>query len=47
MSLAPAPSKGEAKPGGCPTDVRPADRGAKPDAAQPDAAKQGAGEPGI
>ena len=42
MSLAPAPSEGPVKPGGCGNDVRPADGGAKPDAAKPDAAKQGA-----
>jgi hypothetical protein len=47
MSLAPAPSKGEVKPGGCATDVRPADGGAKPDAAKPDAAKPDVAEPGI
>ena len=44
MRLAPSPSD---KPGGCGTDVRPADGGAKPDAAKPDAAKQGAAETGI
>jgi hypothetical protein len=42
MSLAPGPSDGAAKQGGCATDVRPADGGAKPDAA-----KQGAAKPGI
>jgi hypothetical protein len=47
MRLAPSPSEGSVKPGGCGTDVRPADGGAKPDAAKPDAAKQGAAEPGI
>jgi len=47
MSLAPGPSEGPVKPGGCATDVRPADGGAKPDAVKPGAAKQGAAEPGI
>jgi hypothetical protein len=42
MRLAPGPSEGPVKPGGCVKDVRPADQGAKPDAA-----KQGAAEPGI
>ena len=32
MSLAPGPSEGPVKPGGCGKDVRPADGGAKPDA---------------
>ena len=47
MTLAPGPSEGPAKPGGCATDVRPADGGAKPDAVKQGAAKQGAAEPGI
>ena len=42
MKLAPGPSESPGKPGGCVKDVRPADEGAKPDAA-----KQGAAEPGI
>ena len=41
MKLAPGPSEGPVKPGGCVNDVRPADGGAKPDAAKPDAAKPG------
>ena len=47
MSLAPGPSERSGKPGGCATDVRPADGAAKPDAVKPGAAKQGAAEPGI
>jgi len=47
MRLAPGPSEVQGKPGGCATDVRPGDGGAKPDAAKPDAAKQDAAAPGI
>jgi hypothetical protein len=47
MKLAPGPSEGPVKPGGCVKDVPPADGGAKPEAAKPDAAKQGAAQPGI
>jgi hypothetical protein len=47
MRLAPSPSEGSVKPGGCGTDVRPADGGAKPDAAKPGAPKQGADQAGI
>jgi hypothetical protein len=47
MSLAPGPSEGPVKPGGCGRDVQPADGGAKPDIAKPDVAKQGGAEPGI
>jgi hypothetical protein len=42
MSLAPGPSESPGKPGGCVKDVRPAEKGGKPDAV-----KQGAAEPGI
>jgi hypothetical protein len=42
MKLAPGPSEGPGKPGGCVKDARPADEGAKPDAA-----KQGAAQAGI
>jgi hypothetical protein len=47
MRLAPSPSEGSVKPGGCGTDVRPADGGAKPDTAKPGAPKQGADQAGI
>jgi hypothetical protein len=47
MRLAPRPADGADKPGGCATDVRPADGSAKPDAAKQGAAKQGAAEAGI
>ena len=47
MRLAPIPSEGSGKPGGCGTAVGPADPGGKPEAAQPGAAKQGAAQPGI
>ena len=39
MALAPGPSEGPVKPGGCVNDVRPADGGAKPDAAKQGAAR--------
>jgi hypothetical protein len=47
MKLAPGPSEGPGKPGGCATDVRPADGAAKPDVVKPDPAQQGAAQPGI
>jgi hypothetical protein len=47
MSLAPGPSEGQAKPGGCGDDVAPADKAPKPDISKPDISKPDTSKPGI